>query len=76
MEQFIAAEVVSPLVEEHLLLACHIVVWAAVDIDTIGHPPDTFPELAQIPGILVGKADSAHSLVGIVDIVEGEVDLP
>ena len=72
-EQFIAAEVASPLVEQNLLLACHIVVWAALDIGMIDRPHDTSRIPVEIPGTLAGKVDSAHSLVGIV---EGEVDLP
>jgi len=75
-EQFIAAEVVSPLVEKHLLLACHIVVWVAVDSCMIDRPPDTSPIPAEVPGTLADKVDSAHWLVDFVGIVEGEVDLP
>lgn len=74
MEQFIAAEAVVPLVEPHLLRACHIVVWV-VDIDIIDHPPGTYPIPEKIPGTLAGKVYLAHSFAGIVGIAEGEVDL-
>ena len=70
-----AAEVVAPPAEQHVSLACHIAVWAAVDIDSIARLPDTYLAREETPDTLLDKIDSVHLAADIVGIVEGEVDL-
>ena len=57
MEQLIAAGVVTPAVEQNLLLAGHTVVWVEADIDVVAHLPDKYLIRMEVFDILPDRVE-------------------